>query len=377
MASLDLSIYALSILVVLFVSLQTDKFVYDQKITILKQIIFVVGILIGLDILLVSLEGLQHSFINNILWIGNTLSFILSPLPSFFWLAYIGVFVHEKTSIIQTFKKISVLFLVFNACVALLSKPFGFYFTINNLNVYERGPVVLFNSAISYVFIMFATILLIKNIRYIRKQDFFALVIFIVPPTVSNLIQIANPGILIVWPGIVFSLLIAFVYVQNKTMSKDYLSGLYNKMEYETVLDNLVSRKPKKGFVGMIIDINDFKSINDTYGHDVGDRVIQEISRILIKSFRVNDFVARIGGDEFAVLAHSHHVHPSMLKQRVLKGIEQLNQSEKFQFDVSLSIGYLVWSRQSNLDKDTFFQIMDKNMYQEKIKSKEEVNATV
>src|SRR5690554_121114 len=164
LGSLDLSVYALLVLIVLFVSLQTDKFVYDQKITILKQIILVVGVLIGLDILLVSLEGLQHSMINNILWIGNTLSFILSPLPSFFWLAYIGVFVHERTSIVQTFKKISGLFLAFNACVALLSKPFGFYFTINNLNVYERGPVVLLNSAISYVFILFATVLLIKNI---------------------------------------------------------------------------------------------------------------------------------------------------------------------------------------------------------------------
>src|SRR5690554_1929311 len=113
---------------------------------------------------------------------------------------------------------------------------------------------MIINSVFSYIMIVIASFYILKNSKKIRYQDLAALLFFMVPPTIANIVQTKNEGSLVVWPGIVFSLLVAFIYMQNKTMAKDYLSGLYNKMEFDQYLEYTISKKPSKGFVGLLID---------------------------------------------------------------------------------------------------------------------------
>jgi diguanylate cyclase (GGDEF)-like protein len=83
--------------------------------------------------------------------------------------------------------------------------------------------------------------------------------------------------------------------------SQDSLTGLANRMLFFTTLEELM----KKGRVVTVafIDLDDFKGVNDTFGHLVGDRILQHVATSLRTSFRSGDVVARLGGDEFAVLA--------------------------------------------------------------------------
>ena len=98
----------------------------------------------------------------------------------------------------------------------------------------------------------------------------------------------------------------------------DYLTGAYNRRYFYRFTDQVLARAEKEDFrvTLLLYDIDDFKRYNDTYGHAVGDDILRETARLMTGATREQDIVARIGGDEFAVLfwdsepprqADSHH----------------------------------------------------------------------
>ena len=117
----------------------------------------------------------------------------------------------------------------------------------------------------------------------------------------------------------------------------DEMTGLYNRKFFDMKRGELADKE----IALMIVDVDYFKSVNDTYGHEVGDKVLQKVSGILSSSFRSEDYVCRIGGDEFAVLMVQ--MHPE-LRYIIESKIQMVNELLKRDVDddlpdVSLSIG--------------------------------------
>lgn len=90
----------------------------------------------------------------------------------------------------------------------------------------------------------------------------------------------------------------------KKESTKDFLTGLYNRRYFDTMLNWTFERvlENKEKLSCLMIDIDYFKKVNDTYGHAVGDIVIKELSDILMKTCRDYDIIGRVGGEEFCVL---------------------------------------------------------------------------
>jgi diguanylate cyclase len=86
--------------------------------------------------------------------------------------------------------------------------------------------------------------------------------------------------------------------------SRDPLTGLANRRQFELTLDREIDRVARSGEPALVLlaDIDHFKRVNDTYGHSAGDRVIQAVGRVLQDTVRPMDTVARIGGEEFAIV---------------------------------------------------------------------------
>lgn len=108
--------------------------------------------------------------------------------------------------------------------------------------------------------------------------------------------------------GVITFLILIFQrsFIRQKKMreiaSRDGLTQLYNKVGTERLIKEwLHSDSSKAGGVFMMMDVDYFKQINDTYGHAVGDRVLYKVGHLLKSSFRENDIVGRIGGDEFLI----------------------------------------------------------------------------
>ena len=125
---------------------------------------------------------------------------------------------------------------------------------------------------------------------------------------------------------------------------KDPLTGLANRRHFRSVVDRSIDVVARSGepALMLMLDIDHFKKVNDTYGHQAGDRVLQAIAKALENCIRPMDTVARLGGEEFAVMLPScHPPYGSIVAERIRKSIEamQIQITPSQTIRVTISIG--------------------------------------
>lgn len=151
----------------------------------------------------------------------------------------------------------------------------------------------------------------------------------------------------------------------NYDSSHDQLTKVYNRTGYDLLLSGIDMQSTYL----IVLDIDDFKSVNDNYGHETGDKVLKKVARILLNHFRSDDYVCRIGGDEFVVfMVHSDNI----LEYLITNKIEHINSVLADTADglpaVSVSAGV---SHGTNAgDTSELFNQADKAMYIIKRKGK-------
>lgn len=145
----------------------------------------------------------------------------------------------------------------------------------------------------------------------------------------------------------------------------DSLTGLYNRVYFEEEMARVSSGRFDP--VGLIIcDVDGLKLVNDSRGHEAGDRLLLAASGILRESFREGDVIARVGGDEFAVLLlRTPEVAVEEACRRIREKVEQFNASGP-EFPLSISLGYAV-RNDSTIPMEQIFKAADNNMYGEKL----------
>lgn len=139
-----------------------------------------------------------------------------------------------------------------------------------------------------------------------------------------------------------------------KTLAtRDLLTGLYNRNYFNDTVAREIERAKRYGdkLSIIMIDINDFKLINDTYGHLHGDGILREFGSMLSKAARKSDIVCRFGGDEFLIVAPKADCETySTLANRIKKEVAEWNkQFSSRDYELSYSIGCAVWEKGKNL----------------------------
>ena len=121
----------------------------------------------------------------------------------------------------------------------------------------------------------------------------------------------------------------------------DELTGLINRGGYNSILDVLKLQNHPVALI--LIDVDLFKHINDNYGHPVGDKVLQKVASTLKENFRSSDYVARIGGDEFAVILTDFGTDlentKNLIKTKMSHTLESLKNTKGEVPEVTLSCG--------------------------------------
>ena len=142
----------------------------------------------------------------------------------------------------------------------------------------------------------------------------------------------------------------------------DSLTGLLNRKAFQEIKRSL--KESKQPFALLLLDADKFKEINDTYGHDIGDKVIQKIAGQMKDQFRSEDYLIRIGGDEFAALIMDITCSERMVIQEKINKINRnLQNTEDGLPAISLSVG-IAFSEEGY--KDKLFKNADKALYQTK-----------
>lgn len=147
---------------------------------------------------------------------------------------------------------------------------------------------------------------------------------------------------------------------------RDELTGLYNRRGFVTLAEQHLKLARRTGRDAMLVyaDLDGFKHVNDRFGHPEGDRALVAVAEILRSTFRESDIVARVGGDEFAVLAlEASGSSADRIRHRLAHNVESRNRSAGREYDLSVSAGMAAFDPQHAADIEELIAEADRALY--------------
>lgn len=238
---------------------------------------------------------------------------------------------------------------------------------------YVRGVLNVPFTVICSIFILYSG--LSSGISSFRKKNhsktvllrmlFMYSVFFII----AQLVQVLT-GAILPFRSLAAAVIFMFITLRGvcETVSVDALSGINNRFSLDRELDRRLSGEDK--FRLMMIDIDDFKRINDTYGHVYGDEAIRYTASAIVRAVPSNYFVARYGGDEFSVVAPFEDESViAAIEEKIQSELQKIISENNCPFSLSITAGYT--ERNENLGNiPDIVKAADKVLYDKKRKKK-------
>ena len=339
---------------------QTNQF--DEK---AYNLMLIVTFIATINETLSFIIDAQPGFIFHILqYLTNTIASASSGIIGYCWCLFVEYHIHRNFERIKKKSRILAIPLM-AATILIIINLFGtgIIFDISKENIYTRGPM-------NFILYIFVFIYYIESIYTVHKAkndsilvEFFPIYYFIIPCMIGTMIQGFFFGISTIWLCVAIAFILVYIESQISVSFIDDLSGLYNRKYMNHYLNKLQSNKTKHVY-GFLMDINEFKAINDTYGHLKGDHALIEFGRILQHSIDKDSVAIRMGGDEFVIFAKlQSDTEAVKLKKRIENNVRQFNIHSKEPFHLSFSIGI---TKYNGKNIDTFLSAMDDSMYEAK-----------
>lgn len=366
---IETNIISLMMLLTLYISIrrQTNRHEFINRIY-LALLMFTMAILF-FDSFQVAFDGYAAVWGGIILKISTFIYYALNPIIALVWVLYIDFHIFRSRKKVMRAFYASLPFMLIHLFFLILSNTGNQYiYYIDSQNNYFRGPLLWMTIILTYGLLVAATVIVVMFRKRIRNDEILPLVLFALPPAFAAIIQLLFQGLTIIWPSVTISLLIIYIYIQSKLTTTDYLTGLFNRREYDNrvkMLDQHRSKNMKMS--GIVVDIDNFKSINDHFGHSVGDQALIHMGNILRESVRKDDFVSRLGGDEFAlmILNEDDKILAEII-HRIEGNLEVFNASKEHEYKLQASIGYDQYNYDEFETIEKFFIHLDHKMYEAK-----------
>ncbi len=149
----------------------------------------------------------------------------------------------------------------------------------------------------------------------------------------------------------------------------DELTGLYNRRGFFTLAEQQlrIANRLKKGIFMIYTDLDNLKTINDTLGHGQGDQALMDTANMLKETFRESDIIARIGGDEFALIpVELIESSVSAITARLQRSLDKYNAKAMRGYRLSLSMGTAYYDPERPISLDELLKEADRSMYEQK-----------
>ena len=325
-------------------------------------------LLLVIDILGWVFNGLPGSINWSLNTASNLLLYIATPIPPMLWILYIHFQVFQDEVLIKKWiRKLLILF-SFHAAASILSLFTGWFFSVDNNNIYHRGSYFFFHVIFCFALFFYSVIFIFRHRRLIERNYYYSLLLFSIPPLIGSTVQAFYYGVSLNWMGMMLSLLIIYLNIQNRGLVTDYLTGVYNRRQLDFLIKTKIRNSTKeKSFSAILIDIDQFKHINDSYGHYTGDDALKASAQIIKESLKKDDFIARFGGDEFFILLDTNNY--TLLEQtvrQIRENVDLFNKEKAKVYSLSFCMGYDVFDPHLGMDAEAFLRHIDMKMYRNK-----------
>lgn len=298
------------------------------------------------DIYVFACDGMPGALYHVILQIGNTYLYLYNVIIGIGIIYLIVMHIDRKTTglhmiLFWLLSMIEVSLLVINFFVPIV-------FSIDENNVYHRGEYYLLFVVFGFILVLYGYAYYIINKLRNPSLRYFPVIEFLTPILIGNIVQMKIYGISLLPISFVVAFASIVISLQNECIYIDKLTGVYNRYELDKILKRRHFRRNIK-IVAMMLDLNDFKTINDTYSHDEGDVALVNFARILVNVIGSEGLVIRFAGDEFIIIIPTFKdVDIDEYKSRIHSKIAEYNGKSGKPYKLSTAIGGRIFDPHSD-----------------------------
>ena len=240
----------------------------------------------------------------------------------------------------------------------------GEIFYIDESYIYHCGNLYWFYVAVYVLSIIFNFQKAYMFSKKYQNRNAYILILILGFMVSSIAIQFIIPNLRLDWMTIAISVIFMYIYYNELTQHIDGLTQLLNQRSFFSYTSNLSTSATI-----LVFDVDDFKSINDNYGHQYGNECLQKVAEIIQRVYGICGLCYRIGGDEFAVVLNSSENLNKLNATFVAEQNKAQIQSGENRFP-TISVGYEIFNPEYDDIRDVI-QRADYNMYQTKLRKKE------
>ena len=303
--------------------------------------------------------------VSNIIYIGMPAVF------AYIWLQYLYVKLYNVAFQKTAVGKIMIVPLATLILLLLLNPVIHLTFTIDENNIYHRGILAYCLPIVCLIYLVFSIVQTWRFIsneqNKIRRDDARPMILFVLPLLVTSAIQLCFYGLTVSQIGFTFGILLIYLNMQYDKISIDELTGLNNRRELKQYLYGMMNSDKTESLFLCMIDVDFFKTINDTWGHMEGDIALKTVATSLKKvcgNQKQRVFLARYGGDEFIISGTNYSDEELLaLKKQLLEEIKDVNNNSDKLYKLSLSIGYASGTPSELKTYETLLKRADEQMY--------------
>lgn len=308
-----------------------------------------------------------------ITYILHIILFALAPFLSF----HLFMLVKKLTCKLNKINMFDVVFFIpvmVHTIFVIISPFYHCIFYIDNQNIYHRGSLFLVFAMVTYMYFLLSLVYLLINRKQIIDSNYYVFLSLCILPVLGGLIQTMFYGVLLMWSSVAFSLIISFIFLQQRMLHIDYLTGAWDRGSFEYYMESRIKTYSDDKIGLIYVDIDELKSINDQYGHAEGDLAIKESIACIRRVIGKSDMIVRMGGDEFIIILDCElQEEIDLYISKIQESIALYNKMADKNYELSCSLGGAVYNPESSSIED-FLDNIDNLMYKNKELNKGKMN---
>jgi diguanylate cyclase (GGDEF)-like protein len=322
------------------------------------------------DMIFMLIEELPGRGIFTLTWGICTAYYLFQVLAYYYIMVFVDYMVFKSPERTKKITVIVYMITIIHIIILVTNIREHFYFYIEAAsNRFFRGDKYYSRIFFAFSPILFAVWDLISSRKIFKRAHLFMMFLLVGLSFLGAIMDMIFSTARLVWPCITATLLYSYFFIIQSDTRIDSLTGIGNRFSFNEFTDKLSRHNSGESWAIVMIDMDHFKRINDTLGHQEGDNALRDMSAIIKNCVRGSDFAARYGGDEFVLATKVEKGNESgilKLMGDIQVAVDQHNAKNTRPFKLEISYGYDIYTADGKQPIENFLIHIDSLMYKHK-----------